>query len=188
MHDPPRARDDPSHTYDLTSPVYAIFPPHAPDTPSPAPSTIRRPHAKTSKRKDTDPSINLTPTTSNLPQRLQTHQNKMDLHQTTCLNLNTATESLSDFDDWEIEIETESTPQISTKREGLLRRAASSNRERLRARLEGDGWDFVGGKYGGEEGASRNGNGNGNRNRGESVDEEFGAVMVLGLGVGRVGC
>jgi hypothetical protein len=60
----------------------------------------------------------------------------------------------------------------------LLQRAASSNRERHRARLEGDGWAFVGGRYSddlqelGDESA-------------ESVDEEF-DVVVLAREV--VGC
>ena len=60
----------------------------------------------------------------------------------------------------------------------LLQSAASSNRERHRARLEGDGWAFVGGRYSDEcqelsdESA-------------ESVDEEF-DVVVLAREV--VGC
>jgi hypothetical protein len=56
----------------------------------------------------------------------------------------------------------------------LLRRAASSNRERLRARLEGDGWDFVGGKYGEEEAVLQEAIGQSQ----ESVDEEFDVVVL----------
>jgi len=66
------------------------------------------------------------------------------------------------------------------RREGgygsLVERAVSSNRERLRKRLEGDGWEFVGGRYGevlemeveidGSEG---------------SVDEEFDGVVVCAV-------
>lgn len=65
----------------------------------------------------------------------------------------------------------------------LVQRAASSNRERLRRRLEGDGWDFVGGKYGygnGEESwiVNRGGSGSGSSSE-ESVDEEFDVVILL---------
>lgn len=116
----------------------------------------------------------------------------MELHQSTCLNLNTAsaenTESdlwiLPDFDDWEVEPDAQN-QQTTQKETGewapLLRRAAKSNLERLRARLEGDGWDFVGGKYGEEEKALKE-----EANLAdESVDEEFDVVV---LPVVRVGC
>lgn len=59
----------------------------------------------------------------------------------------------------------------------LLQSAASSNRERHRARLEGDGWAFVGGRYSDEcqelsdESA-------------ESVDEEFDVVVLAREAVG----
>lgn len=186
-----RARDDPSHTYDLSSAVYGMFPSRAPDSPSPTESPIRRSRAGSpakslfnNKRRDVvvDLSVKLTAPTSWLSQRLQVHQHQMELHQSTCLNLNMAntdsTESdlwiLPDFDDWELENET--TQQTTIKREGLLRRAASSNRERLRARLEGDGWDFVGGKYGEEEKAIQFQEA---LSRGEeSVDEEFDVVVL----------
>jgi len=94
----------------------------------------------------------------------------MNIHASTCLNLNASTEEesseadlwiLPELDDWEEdETETESTiltPSSSAelnaerpatggpenKWAGVLRRAANSNLERLRNRLEGDGWDFV---------------------------------------------
>jgi hypothetical protein len=164
-----RSRDESCHNYNLSDAIYGMFPSRATDTsvrrsraPSPSES-IRKSKAMDSV---SPLSIKLTCSTVGpnwLPQsqrtRLQTHQ--MELHQSTCLNLNMAsgdnTESdlwiLPDFDDWELE--SDPPQQASTKNEGewapLLRRAASSNRERLRARLEGDGWDFVGGKYGQEE-------------------------------------
>lgn len=107
----------------------------------------------------------------------------MQLHQSTCLNLNAdanAADSdfwiLPDFDDWEVE-----SPQqdaACAKPNGtwkpLVQRAATSNRERLRRRLEGDGWDFVGGKYG-EDGKVLKEAVEVNR---ESVDEEFDVVVL----------
>ncbi|KAF2815466.1 uncharacterized protein BDZ99DRAFT_516186 [Mytilinidion resinicola] len=54
---------------------------------------------------------------------------------------------------------------------GLVERAVSANQERLRKRLEGDGWEFVGGRYGeGEE--------LGVESEGSEVDEEFDVVVV----------
>jgi hypothetical protein len=54
-----------------------------------------------------------------------------------------------------------------------ISRAVHSNRERLRRRLEGDGWEFVGGRYADvvEEEESR---------ASSTVDEEF-DVVVLGV-------
>ncbi|KAF2818702.1 hypothetical protein CC86DRAFT_399071 [Ophiobolus disseminans] len=187
-----RSRDDASHSYDMTTAVYGMFPSRAPV------SSVRRsraasPAKSATKRKDVDTasplSIKLSSSTASsswLPQtkrsRLQIHQ--MELHQSTCLNLNMAsndsTESdlwiLPDFDDWELDSETPQ--QSATKGEGewapLLRRAASSNRERLRARLEGDGWDFVGGKYNEDEKTIQEAVSQSE----ESVDEEFDVVVL----------
>jgi hypothetical protein len=119
--------------------------------------------------------------------RLQSRQ--IELHQSTCLNLNLAsndsTESdlwiLPDFDDWELDTDLlfpAATKGNEAEWAPLLHRAASSNRERLRARLEGDGWDFVGGKYGEEETVLQD-------QSQESVDEEFDVVV---LPMTRVGC
>ncbi|KAF2476748.1 uncharacterized protein BDR25DRAFT_68740 [Lindgomyces ingoldianus] len=133
--------------------------------------------------------------------RLQTKQDaRIELHQSTCLNLNStvnpnlnnpsATDSdlwiLPDFDEWELD-DTSSMHYSLHARDGgewapLVSRAVNSNRERLRRRLEGDGWDFVGGKYG-EDGNvyefrdEDSGSGSGSE---ESVDEEF-DVVVLGV-------
>jgi hypothetical protein len=200
---PSRSRDDASHSYDMTSAVYGMFPSRAPDTDS----SIRRsragsPAKSASKRKDVDASplsIKLARSMASpswLPRSKRTHlQNQqMELHQSTCLNLNSAnadsTESdlwiLPDFDDWELE--NENAQQTTTKDDGewapRLRRAASSNRERLRARLEGDGWDFVGGKYGEDEKAIQEALSQGE----ESVDEEFDVVVLAVLPVVSVSC
>lgn len=74
------------------------------------------------------------------------------------------------------------------KKEGtwmpLVKRAVNSNRERLRRRLEGDGWDFVGGKYG-EDGTALKEEADASADSEESVDEEFDVVV---LPVTRVAC
>jgi hypothetical protein len=108
----------------------------------------------------------------------------MEIHQSTCLNLNMASDDnteadlwiLPDFDDWELDSEA---PQQSVRKRQnewgpLLRRAVSSNRERLRARLEGDGWDFVGGKYGEDEKTLQEAT----SQTEESVDDEFDVVVL----------
>lgn len=190
-----RSRDEPCHSYDLSDAVYGMFPSRATDT------SVRRSRAsspaktanKLKSAADIDTASPLTIKLSQsvagipwLPQckrtRLQAHQ--MELHQSTCLNLNMAaqhsTESdlwiLPDFDDWELDNDAQH--QSSSKTEGewapLLRRAASSNRDRLRARLEGDGWDFVGGKYGEDEKTLQEAV----TSSQESVDDEFDLVVL----------
>ncbi|KAF2023248.1 hypothetical protein EK21DRAFT_95065 [Setomelanomma holmii] len=191
-----RSRDYGSLSYDLSDAIYGMFPSRATDTsatvrrsraPSPAKSANK--HKGTADSDASPLSISLargTASPSWLPQskrsRLRVHQ--MEIHQSTCLNLNMAnddsTESdlwiLPDFDDWELDSET--AQQTSNKRHGewapLLCRAASSNRERLRARLEGDGWDFVGGKYGEDEKTLQEALSQGE----ESVDDEFDVVVL----------
>ncbi|KAF2192132.1 hypothetical protein K469DRAFT_694282 [Zopfia rhizophila CBS 207.26] len=106
---------------------------------------------------------------------------EIELHQSTCLNLNGSDNNeaelwiLPDFEEWELD--TESSKQPSMRREGewapLVQRAVNSNRERLRRRLEGDGWDFVGGKYGEGEVAHET-----QSVSEESVDEEFDVVIL----------
>lgn len=113
--------------------------------------------------------------------RIQTKRSKqIELHHSTCLNLNSTSESelwiLPDFEEWELD--SESAEQVSTQSATdewgpLIARAVDSNRDRLRRRLEGDGWDFVGGKYG-EDGEVL-----GAENMSEgSVDEEFDVVVL----------
>lgn len=63
------------------------------------------------------------------------------------------------------------TPATENRWSRLLRGAASSNRERHRARLEGDGWAFVGGRYSDELQELSD-------ESGESVDEEFDVVVL----------
>lgn len=105
----------------------------------------------------------------------------MEMHQSTCLNLSTDGNEcdlwiLPDFDEWEAEAE--SPQEVSRRREAewapLVERAVNSNRERLRRRLEGDGWDFVGGRYGEDGKALREMNADSE----ESVDEEFDVVVL----------
>lgn len=115
----------------------------------------------------------------------------MSLHQSTCLNLDLPGSNdeselwiLPDFDEWEADAGIESPlqevpPQSSPRSNGewataLLTRAVNSNRERLRRRLEGDGWDFVGGKYG-DDGKMLHDADTGSQ---ESVDEEFDVVVL----------
>ena len=81
---------------------------------------------------------------------------------------------LPDFDDWELEAEQAPPPKKEAEWAPLLRRAAKSNLERLRARLEGDGWDFVGGKYDEDKKALQEAASQGE----ESVDEEFDVVVL----------
>jgi hypothetical protein len=189
-----RARDGPCHSYDLSDAVYGTFPSRGPTSVhrSRAPSPARA----TSKRKstaDSTPSSPLsiriarsaaTPSWLSQSRRTRLWAHQTELHQSTCLNLNMAsddnTESnlwiLPDFDDWELD--SEAFQQTATKKDGewapLLHRAASSNRERLRARLEGDGWDFVGGKYGEDEKVMQEAV---SQSEG-SVDEEFDVVVL----------
>lgn len=59
----------------------------------------------------------------------------------------------------------------------LLQNAASSNRDRHRARLEGDGWAFVGGRYSDELQELSD-------ESAESVDEEFDVVVLARESVG----
>lgn len=70
-------------------------------------------------------------------------------------------------------------PQGPNKWAGsFFRRAANSNLERLRTRLEGDGWDFVGGRYRDDE-MKCLGGGSGAEGE-ESLDEEFDVVVLSG--------
>ncbi|KAF2020365.1 hypothetical protein BU24DRAFT_352 [Aaosphaeria arxii CBS 175.79] len=122
--------------------------------------------------------------------------NRIELHQSTCLILNesctNSTESdlwiLPDFEEWETEGDacdvltasqkessrSERTPLELTP---LVQRAVRSNRERLKRKLEGDGWDFVGGKYG-EDIPPVAPYGNQVLHEGERLDEEFDVVVL----------
>ena len=127
-------------------------------------------------------------TTAKPPKRRRTRiypqpSSHMDLHQSTCLNLTASNDEsdlwiLPDFDDWEADAESPQ-QEVPPPRAGewattLLTRAVNSNRERLRRRLEGDGWDFVGGKYG-DDGKLLKDVDTGSE---ESVDEEFDVVVL----------
>lgn len=125
----------------------------------------------------------------------QESQLEQQMHQSTCLNLNPDSNGaevdlwiLPDFDDWEADNEAQQQVYQQAKKEGtwmpLVKRAVNSNRERLRRRLEGDGWDFVGGKYG-EDGTALKEEADASADSEESVDEEFDVVV---LPVTRVAC
>ena len=115
--------------------------------------------------------------------RIQTTKKatEIELHQSTCLRLDATSESefwiLPDFEEWEVE--SESTEQFSVNHQRaewapLIARAVNSNLDRLRQRLEGDGWDFVSGKYG-EDGEALETEGESEG----SVDEEFDVVVLV---------
>ncbi|KAF9735057.1 hypothetical protein PMIN06_000832 [Paraphaeosphaeria minitans] len=124
-------------------------------------------------------------------QSTQESQLEQQMHQSTCLNLNAKVDS-AEPDLWILPEVDDETPQQkhfqAAKKHGawapLVKRAASSNRERLRRRLEGDGWDFVGGKYG-EDDAALKEEAEASEDSQESVDEEFDVVV---LPVVRVAC
>jgi hypothetical protein len=114
-----------------------------------------------------------------------TKASKMELHQSTLLNLNqSGAESdlwiLPDFEEWEADDNENTHAPSRTEVElgPLLQRAVNSNRERLRRRLEGDGWDFVGGKYGEDGQMLREVERRGTSESEESVDEEFDVVVL----------
>ncbi|OAL52738.1 hypothetical protein IQ07DRAFT_490041, partial [Pyrenochaeta sp. DS3sAY3a] len=191
-----RSRDESSYSYDLSNAVYGVLPSRATDV-SPRRSCASSPaRKKSAKRQSTADLLGISPRSISvglnasaptwLPQserrtRLLQDQ-RMELHQTTCLNLNMASDNstesdlwiLPDFDDWELETEQQDPIKRDNEWAPLLRRAAKSNLERLRARLEGDGWAFVGGKYDEEKKALQAAASQSE----ESVDPEFDVVVL----------
>ncbi|KAJ4990451.1 hypothetical protein SVAN01_04113 [Stagonosporopsis vannaccii] len=88
--------------------------------------------------------------------------------------------TLPGFDDGDDQTETASISKAASAENRwsrLLRNAASSNRDRHRARLEGDGWAFVGGRYSDELQELSD-------ESAESVDEEFDVVVLASESVG----
>lgn len=183
---PDRSRGDFCLSYDLSEAIYGTLPSRATHdivrrsrAPSPAArKTVSKKKSAITLRTD---SVS-TGSAWFSPPRKRLKGQHIEIHQSTCLNLNMAadgaTESdlwiLPDFDDWELAEEKAAPVQAAGQWAPLLRRAAKSNMERLRARLEGDGWAFVAGKY--EEDkkvlqyeASQSE---------ESVDEEFDVVVL----------
>ncbi|KZM19584.1 Tripeptidyl-peptidase I [Ascochyta rabiei] len=82
--------------------------------------------------------------------------------------------TLPGFDDEETKSEaTSSQPQHQPENRWarMLQSAASSNRQRHRARLEREGWAFIGGRYSDDMHALSD-------ESGESVDEEFDVVVL----------
>lgn len=195
----------------LADTIYGILPARALDLSSadiraPSLSSKRYQDAKTScssKRKGTHDSEHIYSRPSIFPpgywsapkggkrtrldgQKVLKNELRMELHQSTCLNLNLAGSDdstsdlwiLPDFEEWEADAE--GPEEVGTKRRKdgdwapLVERAVNSNRERLRRRLEGDGWDFVGGRYGEDANAVSDKD----TASEESVDEEFDVVVL----------
>ncbi|KAF1941233.1 hypothetical protein EJ02DRAFT_207251 [Clathrospora elynae] len=199
-----RSRDESSFHYDLSNAVYGAFPSRASST-SPQSSRDPSPGSKGPSKKQKLVGISLTRNNARpswLPPQpihrsspLQNEQCCMDFQQNVYLNFNMAANGdisepdlwiLPDFDDWEVETKQEGPASVAAAavREvelaPLLRRAAISNLERLRTRLEGDGWDFVGGRYGDskrtlQEAASHSINGEFD---GIVLDDEFDVVVL----------
>jgi hypothetical protein len=131
--------------------------------------------AKPSKRKRT----RIYPSQPSIPH----HDTKLDLPDSNNNNNESDLWILPDFDEWEADAGPETPLQempAPPSSEGgnwtnkLLARAVNSNRERLRRRLEGDGWDFVGGKYGDDGKLSIDVDAGSE----ESVDDEFDVVVL----------
>lgn len=104
----------------------------------------------------------------------------MSIHRDSCLDNPSAsmTESglwtLPGFDDEETEPAAPTSPpqhQPDNRWAQMLQSAASSNRQRHRARLEREGWAFIGGRYSDDLQALSD-------ESGESVDDEFDVVVL----------
>ncbi|KAI2478695.1 hypothetical protein Ptr902_09661 [Pyrenophora tritici-repentis] len=195
------ARDEENFTYDLSNAIYGSFPSCATDI---SPRRSRASSAATttiSKRK-----VNITSALSrqnvalahNIPQQQKSRGRDlhMSIHHSTCLNLNQngqdGVESdlwiLPELEDWEADEEprnpaTSGQLLLSTcapAKQGdwasLLHRAANSNFERLRTRLEGDGWDFVNSRFGN---STKNPQMDASATQSEeSIDDEFDVVVL----------
>ena len=119
---------------------------------------------------------------------------RMELHHSTCLSLNDCGGSnesdlwiLPSLEEWELEASTSNVNAVMNPSDceitdsewaPLVSRAVHSNRERLRRRLEGDGWDFVGGRYGEEVTGVQEEYAQSEAKSEESVDEEFDVVVL----------
>jgi hypothetical protein len=187
-----RARDDcEDFSYDLSLAVYGTFP--TPPT-TPRRSRASSPTSKALPSKAAHGATNFNHCRQLIqlnrinatPAKQVSREQRMDIHQSTCLNLsiasNDSTESdlwiLPDFDDWEADQEAPVASASSERESDLgtfLRRAAKSSLERLRTRLEGDGWNFVGGRYGQDTKILKESAGQDE----ENVDDEFDVVVLL---------
>lgn len=202
MDDGPCTRSprDSCDTANIADAIYGILPSRGASSSASGPGK-RSQDSKSVKRKGTadsddysHPSISLSRyntrgywITTQSSKRGRLHQQPSpqgEMHQSTCLNLSTdnSTESdlwiLPDFDEWELDTESPQLQESPRRRDAewapLVQRAVNSNRERLRRRLEGDGWDFVGGKYG-EDGKALKEVDSVSE---ESVDDEFDVVVL----------
>lgn len=113
----------------------------------------------------------------------RTHVQPSQLDQKACSDVEPDLWILPDFDDWALENDssTHGNGNPPAAKPGnwapLVKRAVNSNRERLRRRLEGDGWDFVGGKYGEQDAAIKE-EAEASEASQESVDDEFDVVVL----------
>lgn len=128
--------------------------------------------------------MSTTPSRKSLHKNLATARVHFDLHMSVhrstaiSTSLTDMSESslwtLPGLDDGEPPLDSNVTPtpaNAANRWSRLLQSAASSNRERHRARLEGDGWAFVGGRYSDELQELSD-------ESGGSVDDEFDVVVL----------
>ncbi|KAI4941911.1 hypothetical protein J4E91_010461 [Alternaria rosae] len=221
-HSSATARDSTNYSYDLSNAIYGAFPSCATDlsprrSRAASPASASNSSKKRGTAGMTTANSTGTKTRTHCHQSISLHrtnapptwlpapnpingrsalarrqQGGINIHASTCLNLNASSEEesseadlwiLPELDDWE-EDETEAESTILTpsssaeldaatgsatgglenKWAGVLRRAANSNLERLRTRMEGDGWDFV-------KPANQDH---------EDLDEEFDVVVLSG--------
>ncbi|KAL6703089.1 hypothetical protein ACN47E_010226 [Coniothyrium glycines] len=173
-----------SHVFNPSEAIYGTLPSRATQrmvcrsrAPSPAsPKLVAKKKPIAALGKDVAISSWLAPTSKRL------RSQRIEIHQSTCLNLNMAaddsTESdlwiLPDFDDWELG--DDSFVPLRPQRKGapFLRRAAKSNLDWLRAHFEGVGWAFLCGKYDEDKQVLQEEAGQSE----ENVDEEFDVVVL----------
>ncbi|RMZ72159.1 serine-type endopeptidase [Pyrenophora seminiperda CCB06] len=198
-----RTRDEESFTYDLSNAIYGSFPSCATDI-SPLRSRASSQVSKTLNKSKTNTTSDLArqniELVCNLPQQQSSRGRDLSMstsiHHSTCLNLNAGAQDgigsdiwiLPELEDWEVD-EKASTPARSDPfplsacaavKQGdwssLLHRTANSNFERLRHRLETDGWDFIHGRFSNSSKSSQM-NASATQSE-ESIDDEFDVVVL----------
>ncbi|KAE8835365.1 hypothetical protein HRS9122_07635 [Pyrenophora teres f. teres] len=172
------ARDEENFTYDLSNAIYGSFPSCATDI-SPRRSRASSAATNTLNKRE----VNTTSALSrqnvalahNIPQQRKSRGRDlhMSIHHSTCLNLNHSGQDgvesdlwiLPELEDWEADEEPRN-PATS----------ANSNLERLRNRLDVDGWDFVNGRFGNST-KSLQMDASATQSE-ESIDDEFDVVVL----------
>jgi len=195
------ARDEENFTYDLSNAIYGSFPSCATDI-SPRRSRASSLASKTLNKRKVDTTSTLSrqnvALARNIPQQRSSRGRDlhMSIHHSTCLNLKPSGEDgeesdlwiLPELEDWEADEEPSTTatsgqlppsaclPAKQGDWSSLLHRAANSNLERLRNRLEGDGWDFVNGRF---SNPTKNLQMHASATQSEeSIDDEFDVVVL----------